>query len=113
MNKTHAISRRTVMHGLPMELAAGVIPLAAAAVAVSIPDLYRQWRACREGNWYGMKEGDLDANFVAYQRLQSAIVAAEPRTARDVAIQFLVDSDSHESENSAGFVNSMRQLAEA
>ena len=60
-----------------------------------------------------MSEDDLDANFQSYLRLQSAIVAAEPRSARDVAIQFLVDSDSHESENSAGFVNAMRQLAEA
>ena len=113
MNKTHTISRRSILHGLPVAIAAGAIPLAAATLAVSIPDLHRRWRACRESNWCGRSEDDLDANYLAYQRLQSAIVAAEPLTARDVAIQFLVDSDSYESENSAGFVEAMRKLAEA
>ena len=113
MNQTHTISRRNILHGLPLAIAAGAIPLTAAAVAVSIPELYRQWRACREGHWCGMSDDDLDANYLDYQRLQSAIVAAQPLTARDVAIQFLVDTDEHESENSAGFVEAMRKLADA
>ena len=110
MNKTNAISRRTLMHGLPIALAASVIPVAAAAAATSIPELYRQWRICRE--WTGSDDAEGNANYLQYCSLQSQIVAAEPRNARDVAIQFLVDSDGYESENSPGFVDAMRKLAE-
>ena len=62
--------------------------------ASPIERLYAKWRAVRDGpNLQHETDAESEASYAEYRRLQIAIVESGlvPRSARDLAIQFIVD----------------------
>ena len=81
------------------------------ATASPIAELFRQWQENGATSFDGMSDADGVAVCDEYRRLQVAIVAATPRTPRDLAMQFWCDSDGGCSTHSADFLDRMRALA--
>jgi hypothetical protein len=83
-----------------------------ATVSPTIPEMYEEWLAVRNHSVIGMTEEEADAIYQQYASLQARIIAATPQMPRDVAIQFLVDTDDTDSDFSNEFERRVRQLAQ-
>lgn len=104
------MDRRTFIRGAVI---AASTPAAIGALTMAIPDMYREWLAIRDKPASDKDDDELDEGASRYQILQARIIEAEPQTPRDVAIQFLVDTDDAESDFSDIFERRIRQLAAA
>ncbi|MEQ1954438.1 hypothetical protein [Mesorhizobium sp. CN2-181] len=76
-----------------------------------IAELFQQWQEARDTDVSGMTEAEAEVILATYQRLQQAIIDAEPSTPSDVAMQFVADSDCCDSANSQQFVGRLCRLA--
>ncbi|MBO9168425.1 hypothetical protein [Rhizobium sp. L245/93] len=112
-------TRRRVLKLLPGAAAAMSLSTCGDATAIArpaparIPDLYLEWLAIRDRDNSNTGDEEDAAFHMRYMALQARIIAAEPATPRDVAIQFLVDTDDGESDFSEAFQNRIRQMASA
>lgn len=80
------------------------------AMPVTISTLYAEWIAIRHKPTSERSEAELNEEPSRYQVLQEAIIAAEPRTPRDVAMMFIVDIDDGDSYHSDVFETRIREL---
>ncbi|MBB5043466.1 hypothetical protein [Shinella fusca] len=83
-----------------------------ATASPTIPEMYEEWLAVRNHNVIGMAEEEADAVYQQYASLQARIIAAAPQMPRDVAIQFLVDTDDTDSDFSKEFERRVRLIAQ-
>jgi len=102
------MDRRTFIKGAVISASP---PAAIGAISMSIPDMYKEWLEVRNRDNSGMTDAEDEADFARYCDLQDRIVAADPQTPRDVAIQFLVDTDDMDGDVTEGFLRRLRQLA--
>ncbi|MGZ9718751.1 hypothetical protein [Rhizobium miluonense] len=79
----------------------------------NIPILYDEWLAVRNRDIAPQTEEEAEAGYEKYADLQSRIIAAEPQTPSDVAIQFLVDTDDADSSYSKIFLERIRQISQS
>lgn len=61
--------------------------------------------------WYAIRDGD-ETTYPEYRRLQDAIAAERPTSARDVALQYVVTTDEFDSDPPPEFETAMRALAD-
>jgi hypothetical protein len=95
-------NRRTALAVIPACGLAAIVPASAsAATQTEIEALFDRWLVAANGPQDPAEDENWGES--RYVRLQASIVAAEPTSARDVAIQFFVDSDQFGSENSEHF----------
>ncbi|MGC4024411.1 MAG: hypothetical protein QM744_04200 [Mesorhizobium sp.] len=93
------ISRRHFLQNVPSAVAVVGTTITAPALAETqseIEKLYAEWRAVRDRDCLGWRtEAEANANYAEYRRLQIAIVESGlvPTSARELAIQFIVDTD--------------------
>lgn len=104
------MNRRTFMRGAVI---AASTPATIGALSLAIPDMYREWLTVKNRDVLNMSDEENDVQSERYIALQARILAAEPETPSDVALQFLVDTDGGDSYVSDVFVNRIRQLAAA
>jgi len=102
------MDRRTFMKAAAI---AASTPATIGSISVAISDMYREWLAVRYRPSAGKTEAEMDEGFYRYQTLQRSIIEAEPQTPRDVAIQFIVDTDDGDNYHSDDFERRIRQLA--
>ena len=76
-----------------------------------IQKLFQQWLAARRFGYSRATEEECDRKLAEYRRLQEAIIAAEPREPRDVAIMLFVDTDAGDSDMSGAFTARLCQMA--
>lgn len=81
-----------------------------ATVAPTIADLFDQWREARQDGTDETEE-DVAARLERYAELQSQVLAKRPRTVRELAIQFVVETDDSESAYRDEFYGRLRLLA--
>jgi len=84
---------------------------AVATASPTIPEMYEEWLVIRNRDLADMSDEEVDVGYQQYASLQALIIAAEPQTPRDVAIQFLVDTDDTDSHVSDEFESRVRELA--
>lgn len=77
-----------------------------------ISTMYALWLAIRDDTTQ-CAEAEYDAAYRRYADLQQRIVAETPLSARDVAIQFVVETDDGDSCHRDVFLTQMRALASA
>lgn len=86
-------------------------PATVGIVSMAIPDMFREWLVLRDRDYANMASEQAAADYEQYAALQALIIAAEPETTRDVAIQAFVDSDGLKSEFSEAFLQRMQRIA--
>ncbi len=76
-----------------------------------IPSLYREMLAIENRYIEAQTDEEVDSSHAVYVDLQSRIIAAEPKTPRDVAIQFIADTHNGDSDVSQIFEKRAREIA--
>lgn len=77
----------------------------------NIASMFTEWNALySKGYERGMSDDAANAIYTSYADLQKRIVAEQARTARDVAIQFYVDTDAFGSDYSDAFAEHIKSL---
>lgn len=76
-----------------------------------IEALYREWKAIRDGDFSADTNDAAEMHHARYVDLQAAITAMTPTSARDVAIQFTVETDEGDSDYRDAFALVMAQMA--
>lgn len=102
------ITRRSMLAGIPAVGMAPIVPAVAEPMKTEVEALFAEWLAvanrpqdpAEDDNWGESR----------YVRLQACILAAEPTTPRDVAIQFFVDCDQFGSDFSEHFEALVKRL---
>ena len=69
--------------------------------SMNIADLYAEWSQVREKTF--PDDERTRANYAVYCQLQEQILSIEPKTARDFAVQLVVETDHGESDYRPGF----------
>ncbi|HEV2517922.1 MAG TPA: hypothetical protein VGV07_21905 [Devosia sp.] len=105
MDKVQNITRRGALIGALVSTAAIVSASAVTAAGTSSPisTLFPEWLALREGSG--------DENFARYLDLQERITGSTPAGARELAMQFVVETDDGDSDFRDAFFARVRQLA--
>ena len=85
-------------------------PAPAFGAAPTITELFDEWHAARHD---GADETENQANtrFARYQDLQRRITAMRPKSVREAAMQFMVETDDGESDYRDAFYRRLRRLA--
>jgi hypothetical protein len=80
----------------------------------TITDLYGPWREACYDNVRDANETDAegDVRFARYAELQDRIIAMRPRSARETAMQFIVETDDDRSHYRPEYFNRLRLTAE-
>lgn len=91
-------------------LASRTVPADAASASTPIEKLFAQWLAVRNSPRINDEE-EFGPAFQEYVALQSAIVTAEPVTARDVAMQLIAETDHFGSDITTAFRERIIRLA--
>lgn len=81
------------------------------AGSINIPALYRELLAVGNRDVRQQTDDEAEASHQIYVELQNLIITAEPKTPRDVAIQFLADTHEGESDMSQIFEKRIREIA--
>lgn len=81
-----------------------------ATAAPTIADLFGQWREVRQDRT-GETEKDVAARLKRYAELQTQVLAKRPHTVRELAMQFVVETDDSESAYRDEFYGRLRLLA--
>lgn len=76
-----------------------------------IRDLFDQWQQTRRDCNKPKTDAEVEVIYAEYLRLQQEIIDSVPRTLADLAMQFYVDTDGNESQNSPQFVGQLLTLA--
>ncbi len=105
MNTPHNINRRFVFLGALASTAALGAALAATAANPSsiVSTLFPEWLALRDTSD--------DASFARYLDLQARITSAPPASARELAMQWVVETDDGDSDFRDVFFARIRSLA--
>lgn len=104
------MNRRSFIRGAVI---AASTPATIGALSMAITDMYREWLTIRHSPADLRTDDEMDVGLSRYETLQKAIIEAEPQSPRDVAIQFIVDTDDGLSYHSDIFEQRIRQLAAA
>ena len=73
--------------------------------------LFARWRAAADAANTATTEAEAQRHMAEYFRLQDAIVTTAPASAREAAIQFIVETDNGDSDFSDDFLRRTRSLA--
>lgn len=76
-----------------------------------ILDLFSRWRAAADASSAAPTAAEADRSVDGYFRLRDEIIATAPGSAREAAIQFIVDTDNGDSDFSEGFLARTRSMA--
>jgi hypothetical protein len=104
-----SISRRAML-GSAAAFAA-IVAAPALAKSESINDLFPAWLATRDACSEATSDAEREGLLEAYTRLQERITAMVPASARDLAMQLVVETDDSESDYRASFYARVRKLA--
>ncbi|MDL2401587.1 hypothetical protein [Rhizobium mayense] len=77
----------------------------------SISEMFAQWNEARRRGYENSSEEEHEKNYAKYRDLREHIVVAHPATPKDLAIQFVVDTDEGDSEGSEAFRKKIFALA--
>ena len=109
------LSRRAALCMTGAALPALVSASSTATTPTEIETLYAEWRAVRDRPYQLLEtDAEAEAGYAEYRRLQIAIVESglEPTSARDLALQYAVDTDLFGSESSDHFEGVVSRLLE-
>lgn len=81
-----------------------------ANLAPTMTELFEQWREARQDRAAETKD-EATARLERYLALQRQILAKRPRTARDLAMQFVVETDDGDNDHRTAFLERMRLIA--
>lgn len=105
MDKVQNITRRGALIGALVSTAAIVSVNAATTTGPSSPisKLFPEWLALRDGSG--------DENFARYLDLQARITGSTPAHLRELAMQFVVETDDGDNDHRTAFLERMRLIA--
>ena len=112
------LTRRAAVIGATASSVALAFPVINAVSAAArlpsdstIAELFANWRAAADAVSAAATEAESSQHFRAYVRLQRRITAMAPTSARDAAMQFVVETDDGGSDYRDTFFRRVRKLA--
>lgn len=115
MDTHNPITRRAALTGAVMSSIASTVAVSSQVPhreeQTAIAILFADWCAARGSCDAADTEAEALAHHARYVRLQRRITAMRPATARDAAIQLMVETDDNGSEYRDAFYRRVRKLA--